>query len=142
LWTFIWLFTIFCSRTFYCQFCYITSYHASHTCIHLNHYFWSFVINWFQHLSVENWIPLSVGARGREGCCTFSLTLMCRLNQTEVAISCNFVVINTSEDHTLSRFMEIQFQACLHWRYYCFGIPHKLCTKHELLFCDSFFLQL
>jgi hypothetical protein len=36
-------------------------------------------------------------ARGPEGCCTFLLSLMYRLNQTESAILLYFVVIDASE---------------------------------------------
>jgi hypothetical protein len=35
------------------------------------------------------------GARGREGCCTFSLSHMYKLNQT-VEFQCNYVVINAN----------------------------------------------
>jgi hypothetical protein len=35
--------------------------------------------------------------RRRNGCCTYSLSLMNILNQTELQFSCNFVVINASE---------------------------------------------
>jgi hypothetical protein len=60
-------------------------------------FFCSFEIIVASTIKCKKFSTAQVCARGHEGCCTYSLSLMFRLNQTESAIFMYFVVINASE---------------------------------------------
>jgi hypothetical protein len=49
-------------------------------------FFWSFGIIDASTIKCWELSTAQAGARGREGCCTYSLSLMYRLNQTDSAI--------------------------------------------------------
>jgi hypothetical protein len=82
--------------------------HTSLQCI-----FWSFGII---DSNTFGWWKLSTakdGARGLAmGCCTFSLSLMYRLNQTSLQFSCNFVEISASEGSPFSEIFILYNSRC------------------------------